>query len=627
MCTKFFFTHLANKNVNLIFRRASIPDFTSSGPVNIPSPLQLYGNIEKYLNETKASGAYLDIEPHASIYPSSNTPRPASKPIISPTYLAALFDMLGGNEQTATHHVHGSYHSQDEHKHHADAYSQYPRRPTTQLSTKPSNYGPSHLHSSLKKPLYLSNKRQSSSLPNIRGSHQQGSLKKPQYLSSLEAQKKVTNTVRKSYHSPAIHNHVIGNTHTSSHLHLDSHEDHQDENYHHAAHGYERPMYNRVPNGALQKPATLEESTGPVKIPSPLHLYGNINDYQTESPQDSYYGVPYDTYSDVIKHPGPPIRSKLTGLPDNNFKLPVSDGALKQPQSLVNLVEAAKPIQPAQIKWLKDRNMFQQTDIIPTSYYSQNAYANNQYSSEIQSRNNLKFKSPPLIVPLNNGEPQQIYQTPSDHVSEAPMGVPVEQFTILTPQRIPGRSRRYERTDSSNPFHTMSKEGFGLTKESKDHIFKMVLRHQSIPNRRRRKRSNFILKPPTHYNQPLQIQEDTQLKPEDAIVAILQNRPTTSPATSATTRTSTTSSSASTTTTRPLLSKPSAISQEELSLAKPLTLLNANQINIQTSLLGVANPLTPSNGGTISYNKLLIAAALSVVPTLAIAFPFLGKRK
>ena len=31
---------------------------------------------------------------------------------------------------------------------------------------------------------------------------------------------------------------------------------------------------------------------------------------------------------------------------------------------------------------------------------------------------------------------------------------------------------------------------------SKDHIFDMVLRHQSIPNRKRRKRSQFILKPP-----------------------------------------------------------------------------------------------------------------------------------
>ena len=74
-----------------------------------------------------------------------------------------------------------------------------------------------------------------------------------------------------------------------------------------------------------------------------------------------------------------------------------------------------------------------------------------------------------------------------------------------------------------------------------------------------------------------------------------------------------------------MLEKPSAILEEEQSLAQPLALFNTNQISIQTSLLGVSNPLTPSNSlGSISYNKLLIAAALSVVPTLAIAFPFMA---
>ena len=47
---------------NLSDMRASIPDFTSSGPVNIPSPLQLYGNIEQYLNTTTTT------ERHSSVH-------------------------------------------------------------------------------------------------------------------------------------------------------------------------------------------------------------------------------------------------------------------------------------------------------------------------------------------------------------------------------------------------------------------------------------------------------------------------------------------------------------------------------------------------------------------------------
>ena len=92
--------------------------------------------------------------------------------------------------------------------------------------------------------------------------------------------------------------------------------------------------------------------------------------------------------------------------------------------------------------------------------------------------------------------------------------------------------------------------------------------------------------------------------------------------------------SPSTTTKKTILSKPIAIKSAELVVAKPQVF---NQIigtgtSVQTSLIGFPNPfVSTTSSGSISYNKLAIAAALSVVPTLVIAFPFLapslGKRR
>ena len=240
-------------------------------------------------------------------------------------------------------------------------------------------------------------------------------------------------------------------------------------------------------------------------------------------------------------------------------------------------------------------------------------------ASASSSSSPTRFKTPPVIVPLepdNQLGSGQILNSPSSNLYQRKIenNIPPRkdpQFTILTPQQISPPNTRV-----NVPFHSMSK----------DHLFDMVLRHQALPNRRRRKRaSEFVLKPPKHF------EEDTMLKPEDAVVAILQNRPDLTTITTTTTTTSTTSTTVSSTTKRTILSKPSAIESEELSLAKPLSLLNINQITaVQTSLLGIANPLSSStSSGSITYNKLLMAAAMSVVPTLAIAFPFLaaGKKK
>ena len=177
----------------------------------------------------------------------------------------------------------------------------------------------------------------------------------------------------------------------------------------------------------------------------------------------------------------------------------------------------------------------------------------------------------------------------------------------------------------------------------------MILRHKSFSTKRKRrasesKKSEFILAPPidilNHLNPPISVtlSEDTQLRPEDALTSILSNRPelssTTITSSTMVSTTTTSTVSPSTTTKKTILSKPIAIKSAELVVAKPQVF---NQIigtstSVQTSLIGFPNPfVSTTSSGSISYNKLAIAAALSVVPTLVIAFPFLapslGKRR
>ena len=163
-----------------------------------------------------------------------------------------------------------------------------------------------------------------------------------------------------------------------------------------------------------------------------------------------------------------------------------------------------------------------------------------------------------------------------------------------------------------------------------------------LPIRQRRSSSlanqgTFILQPPDSLKDFVNSEAgegspDVQLHPDEAVIGIQQSRPN---LTSTSTTTSTTTTSSPTTTRRStILSKPSAIANNELVSAQTQLFLPgaSSSGSSQTTLLGFPNPfLSPSSSGSFSYNKLMIAAALSIVPTLAIAMPFLaptvGKRK
>ena len=82
--------------------------------------------------------------------------------------------------------------------------------------------------------------------------------------------------------------------------------------------------------------------------------------------------------------------------------------------------------------------------------------------------------------------------------------------------------------------------------------------------------------------------------------------------------------------TPPPLIKPQAIQTAEEFNKSPQTALAsvASGLNTisQTSLLGVANPspvLSTSNGLVFNVDKLVVAGILSIIPTLAIAIPFI----
>ena len=556
--------------LNLSDMRASIPDFTSSGPVNIPSPLQLYGNIGKYLNNNTGSADhgetairpsetetqfhnYLSLIPNR-LKTTTTTVRPVSKPFANPAFLAALIDLLeGSNDQIGPAHL--GPHNHDQFDHALDHGAETLRKPSTLTAAQ--------YEKQPKDPYNLA--------------YLQGGLRKPSSLANIDLQEE-----------PLAYDH-----HSSS----------------------QNPprLYNKI--GAYLTPKVNP------------HSAGGTHEYEFPGPKITNKPKQYGQQSSHSSY-------------KSGFRLPSGHGALKKPQSLANLEANNMPVQPVPIKWLEDRQSLsyggnsnhhrQETNVnyemkyLPYLMQQMESRSRSSMMSEefpaasASSSSPTRFKTPPVIVPLepdNQLGSGQILNSPSSNLYQRKIenNIPPRkdpQFTILTPQQISPPSTRV-----NVPFHSSM---------SKDHLFDMVLRHQALPNRRRRKRaSDFVLKPPKHF------EEDTMLKPEDAVVAILQNRPDLT--TTTTTSTSTTSTTVSSTTKRTILSKPSAIESEELSLAKPLSLLNINQITaVQTSLLGIANPLSSStSSGSITYNKLLMAAAMSVVPTLAIAFPFLaaGKKK
>jgi hypothetical protein len=415
-------------------------------------------------------------------------------------------------------------------------------------------------------------------------------------------------------------------------------------------------------------------SSGPVNIPSPLQLYGNIGRYVNKTSGGSPPPRQIDPDLTPVKsavdptflaalielikqseqeerqlppEPAwPPVQGGGQWLRPNrfNFQLP-SAGVLAKPHSLAQLESQGRRPQPVPIKWLEDRSPprnrlppYHRESLQPRRPHHQEIFKRDGGTSQLDQigssssssssssstadmdqilrqfssiETGSRFRSPPMMIPLEEDQENK------DFLGEPPRTQkPAPTFTILTPQEIPHRTTN------------------AVKMNNRDNLFEMVLRQQASPSRRFKRSSEdqLVLKPPPtwikYFNdkdlQSVNQDIDIQLTPEDAVLEILQQRPdlqTTTPATTTTVRTTTRADT--------ILSKPSAIQSEETSLAQPLFLLNtAGQFNLQTSLLGVANPLvsssTSSSSSSISYNKLLIAAALSIVPTMVIAFPFIA---
>ena len=271
----------------------------------------------------------------------------------------------------------------------------------------------------------------------------------------------------------------------------------------------------------------------------------------------------------------PSVQIPMTDRPQS-IKLP-TQSALPKPQSLLALEARGRPAQPVPIEWLKGRPL--PTQRLPP-YHEQilqrssasvpdqskmdsilRRFSQSPFDSKVH-----RFKSPPVMLPINSN------RATGSSIAQNP-------FTILNPQ--------------------------------------------SLRTRQRQRRQTFVLETPDSLKEFV---SDVQLHPSQAVESVLQNRPPSEVET--TTVVSTSVSPLQTTTRKPsILSKPSAIADTEL-VAAQTQLFNVNSgggTGVQTSLLGFPNPfISTSSSGSISYNKLMIAAALSIVPTMAIAMPFLA---
>ena len=280
----------------------------------------------------------------------------------------------------------------------------------------------------------------------------------------------------------------------------------------------------------------------------------------------------------------PSVQIPMTDRPNFSIKLP-TQSALPKPQSLAALEARGRPAQPVPIEWLKDRPLPTQRlppyheEILQRSSASVPDQSNmdsilRRFSQSPFDSKVHRFKSPPIMLPINTNGAASVTQNP---------------FTILNPQSIPGSLRI-----------------------------------------RRQRRQTFVLETPDSLKDFVSDPDDAQLHPSQAVQSILQNRPEVEVTTEVSTSTT---SSLHTTRKQTILSKPSAIADTELVAAQPQLFVNSGAgSGVQTSLLGFPNPfISTSSSGSISYNKLMIAAALSIVPTLAIAMPFLapsvGKKK
>lgn len=316
-----------------------------------------------------------------------------------------------------------------------------------------------------------------------------------------------------------------------------------------------------------------------------------------------------------VRRPAMPI--PLTDAPKYHLKLP-TQSTLPKPQSLLALEAKGRPAQPVPIEWLQKRtipNLQRSSGItMPTkkSELEMDSFLRRFSQSPFDS-NVSRFKSPPVMLPINTADSLSL--TALQRLQSSSTAKP---FTILNPQSIPLPSFPATFPSSSSS-------------RLKSFLPIRQRRSSSLANQ-----GTFILQPPDSLkdfvNSAGEGSPDVQLHPDEAVIGIQQSRPN---LTSTSTTTSTTTTSSPTTTRRStILSKPSAIANNELVSAQTQLFLPgaSSSGSSQTTLLGFPNPfLSPSSSGSFSYNKLMIAAALSIVPTLAIAMPFLaptvGKRK
>lgn len=502
--------------------RMKIPDFTSSGPVNIPSSIQLYGNIGDYLNSTTTS----TTQRPRILRPKPTASRQGQSPLLTDYSPTADF---------SNHQIEQNYHRQ-------------------------------HLQSILQQ------------LP---GPPQQFDGKNSDRQQSI--------------------------------------------------HQGEMPQEPMTLNG---EPLTQTKSS----------VYSNTKRLDTSFLAALVEALEQDSGDQRENTKPKPInRNRFT------FNLPTEGAALPKPQSLLAL-EAKREPQPVPIKWNNDKVLPTQRlppfhkEILDAAATKSQQEQRSRFSTEtanlsqflrrfsqspFDSRIN-RFKSPPMMLPLEN----------TDEIIKS-RKTEEDSFTVLKPQSIV-QPRPFRQANTPNKRQSGNRN-------SSPSMIDMILRHKSFSTKRKRrasesKKSDFILAPPidilNHLNPPISvtISEDTQLRPEDALTSILSNRPevssTTLTSSTSVSTTTTATVSPSNTTKKTILSKPIAIESAELVVAKPQVF---NQIigtgaSVQTSLIGFPNPfVSTDSSGSISYNKLAIAAALSVVPTLVIAFPFLapslGKRR
>ena len=318
----------------------------------------------------------------------------------------------------------------------------------------------------------------------------------------------------------------------------------------------------------------------------------------------------------------PAMPIPLTDAPKRYLQLPTTS-TLPKPQSLLSLEAQGRPAQPVPIEWLEKRTL--PTQRLPPHHELQGLQRSSGTTPSFRSEemdvllrrfsqspfdsNVHRFKSPPVMLPINTADSLSMAALQRQSSTSKP-------FTILNPQSIPLPS--FPANAASLRLQSM----------------RQSLRQRRSSSYQAKDQGSFILQPPESLKHLVNATtvaaaaaaedyHDIQLHPDEAVISIQQSRPNLTASTTASLTTQSTTKRPTT-----ILSKPSAIADTELVPAQTQLFINggaSSSGSSQSSLLGFPNPFLPSaSAGSISYNKLMIAAALSIVPTLAIAMPFLA---